>query len=345
MAASPWAGMPGERPFRGVIYQALTPQADLRVQSAQARLDGRPFPPGGLSLARERWGIYAVELGGTAAALAGFLAVGLTLARRPRALACGLGLLALVDLTYQGRARPFDLGPIRPLVDQSPVLRRVADHPRGFRTLDPAQNLFQVVGGAPATAYRTLDLPSPRPWLDRARRVDRAAGPEVAALLRAMGVGARVLDPFELRQAGPGWDAGGWGRPAATVRDPALAGWLFGADFARINRVQDFGWVIAAAEPARAWRLGAREAEAGRRIDPDPSAFEHATPLPLASPDGPAWSRSPGRSGRPIGTPSRSSRRPSTPNGRRPGWGRRASRDRAASRRGSAAGRSPRRQG
>jgi len=249
----PWAGKPDSPTFRSAMLAAYRPQADLRVQAAQARLDGRPFPPSGLILSRERWGIYTRELGGSAVVLVGFAVVGLTLGRRPRGLAWGLGILTVLDLIGHGQARPFDLGPIRPLVEQSPVLARVAREGRGLRTLDPAQNLFLVAGADSAIAYRTLNLPWPRTWQTIARGLE-SDDPQVPEALRALGIGARVLDPFEARSVPPGWLAGGWGATSDSIRDPALAGWLFGADFARLNRLEEFRWIKSAKPPTRAWR-------------------------------------------------------------------------------------------
>ena len=63
-----------------------------------------------------------------------------------------------------GRHRLLDVGPLRPLAEQSPVLARLAQEPRGTRIangrpLSP-RNLPMLVGLAPISAYRTLDLPA-----------------------------------------------------------------------------------------------------------------------------------------------------------------------------------------
>jgi len=269
LGAFPWAGQPGEATFRVAMAPASRPQADLRVQSAQARLDGRPFPPSGLILERERWAIYGRELGGSAVVLVALVVVGTTLARR-RSLAGALVVLTVVDLIWSGQNRPFDLGPVRSLVEQSPVLTRAAASGRGVRTLDPAQNLFQVAGANPATAYRTLTLPTPDAWLVAARSLD-SNNPLTAEALRVLGIGARVLDPFEARAVPPDWDAGGWGKSPEVIFDPTLAGWLYGADFARLNRVEEFRWVEAARPPTRAWRIEANG------LDNPPAALNLAT--------------------------------------------------------------------
>ncbi len=138
LKAMPWSDRPGEKPFRAVIAEASRPQNDLRVRSALARLDGKLPKDPGPTLAVERWGIYRLELVGSAVLLMGLVGIS-TLANRPRAFSAALVLLTLADGLILARVRPFDLGPVRPLVEQSPVLARLAQRePRGFRTLDPA---------------------------------------------------------------------------------------------------------------------------------------------------------------------------------------------------------------
>ena len=282
LGAMPWAGEPGSPTFRAAIAPAFRPQDDLRVRSAQARLDGRPFPPGGLILARERGGIYARELGGSAAVLAALAVVGIGLARRPRALAGALAALAAGGAFLDGRALPFDLGPARSLVGQSPVLARVAALGRGTRTLDPGQNLFLVAGADSASAYRTLTLPAPDAWLALARGLD-PADPRAAVALRALAIDARVLDPSEARAVPPGWSAGGWGGAGETIADPTLAGWLYGADLARLNRLADFRLVLPARRGSRAWRVDGVPM-IGRPIADPLDTLARAEPLAWRSP-------------------------------------------------------------
>ncbi len=278
----PWADEPTPSTFRGSMVAAYRPQADLRVQAAQARLDGRAFPPAGLILARERWGIYARELSGSAVSLVGLLAAGWSFGTHPRRLGWALGALTLLDLIGQGRSRPFDLGPIRPLVEQSPVLARAALGPRGFRMLDPGQNLFLVAGADAATAYRTLNLPAPDRSLNLARGLD-TDDPLVPEALRGLGIGARVLDPFESRSVPPDWIAGGWGSRSDSIRDPTLAGWLYGADFARLNRLEEFRWIESSKLSTRAWRVDAEVVSNPPKLNPMAS-FARATPLAWRSP-------------------------------------------------------------
>ena len=249
----PWADRPESKSFRGMMAEAYRPQSDLRTRAALARLDGRPAPPPGPTLAGERFAIYRRELGETAILLLAIL-LSTGLAARPRAFAAALVVLTLADGLMLARHRPFDLGPARPLIEQSPVLARLAREPRGTRTLDPAQNLFMVAGVAPVSAYRTLDLPGPLGLLRMAR--GPAADSRAAEALRALGVGDRVLDPLEARTLSPG-AVDGRASEVETIRDPALAGWVLGDDFARSSGLQDFTLVRSKAQPARAWLVPA----------------------------------------------------------------------------------------
>ena len=275
----PWSDEPAVPRFAPAMNEAFYPQSDLRVQAAEARLDGTPFPAGGLILDRERGRIYALELTGTGLVLIGLLGVGLACAPRPRPLAWGLGILTLADLVSQGQARPFDLGPIRSLVAQSPVLQQVATGSRGIRTLDPGQNLFLVAGGDSATAYRTLNLPAPGPWQALARQVG-PADPRTAEALQLLGIDARILDPLETRSVAPDWHAGDWGATSTKIRDPALAGWIFGADLARLNQLETFRWV-APAEPATRARWTDDPSVIDRRGDPIQTLAKLRTARPL----------------------------------------------------------------
>ena len=252
--ALPWSDRPGSKSFRGVMAEAYRPQSDLRVQAALAKLEGRPTPPPGPTLAGERFAIYRRELGESAAWLAALAAVGL-LAGRPRAFAAALAALTLAGGLAEGRHRSFDLGPIRPLVDQSPVLARLSREPRGTRTLDPARNLFQVAGVDPVSAYRTLDLPSPEGLL-RLARLPVSAEARSAEARRVAGVEWLILDPLEARGLSPGDRA-----TAETITDPALAGWLLGADLARALGLRDFTLIRTGPRPARAWLAPAKGLE------------------------------------------------------------------------------------
>ena len=275
----PWADRPESKPFRAVMAEAFRPQFDLRTRTALARLDGQPPPPPGPTLAGERFKVYARELGETGALLVATLAAS-ALAARPRAFSTALVLLTLADGLMLSRHRPFDLGPIRPPVEQSPVLARLAREPRGTRTLDPAQNLFMVAGVAPVAAYRTLDLPAPGGLFQIAR------GPlgdaRAAEALRVAGAGVRVIDPLEAR----GLSARVLGvRPSEveTIRDPILAGWLFGDDFARSSGLRDFTFLRPGTQAARAWLVPARGLEADGMTDPFVLLDRLRTATPLSS--------------------------------------------------------------
>jgi len=269
MRSLPWAGMPGDRPFRAVIAEAYRPQGDIRVRSALARVEGRAPTSPGPTLAAERAAIYRRELGETAALLAAILAASV-LTGRPRAFATALVTIAAADALLMARHRPFDLGPARSLVDQSPVLARIAAGPRGVRTLDPAQNLFLIAGGSPVSAYRTLDLPAPAPLFRIAE--GPATDPRAVEAVRVAGVGARVLDPSEPRSPDrPGPD--GRGRDGETIRDPALAGWLYGVDLASTSIDPVFRILRPASDPSQAWLVGSPIG--GLEVDgmADPSAL------------------------------------------------------------------------
>ncbi|MBV8556653.1 MAG: hypothetical protein JO116_13915 [Planctomycetaceae bacterium] len=255
----PWSRDSDFRDLAALATIARRRQDDLRVESALAR-QGR-FE-GSRVFARARPAIYLRELAETAGILLVLLGLA-PFASRRRSFETALVVLTAVDLWHVGHHRAFDLGPIRSLVAQSPVLARLARDPRGTRVVDASRNLPMVVDAAPISAYRTLDLPALEsltslahaPLEDGSRPEDDAA---VVAALRATGTGMRVLDPFErpLTRAGrmverplPGWA----GREE--VRDPALAGWLYGKDW--VNRhgpkVSTFTVWRPQAEPAKAW--------------------------------------------------------------------------------------------
>ena len=171
---------------------------------------------------------------GTVVVLVGFLAVGLTLAGRPRALAWGLG--------NSGRGRPdprraraavSTSGPIRSLVEQSPVLARVAS--QTSRVPDPrpsAETCLQICRRQPLdrlsgrSPYRrpTAGLETgpganPPPSIPSTGDHDaRIASPGKST--------ARIADPFEQTILG-GTTRGfaDWGKAPEVIRDPT-PGWL-----------------------------------------------------------------------------------------------------------------------
>ncbi len=280
--ALPWSGRPGEKSFREVMAGAYRPQEDLRVQAGLARTGDRPSTPPGPNLAARRFEIYHRELVESTALLLG-LVVASAVARKPRSFGVALIALSAADAWLMARHRPFDLGPCRPLVEQSPVLARLAREPRGTRTLDPAQNLFMVVGAAPVSAYRTLDLPAPVPLLHIAAIV--AGDGPVGDAARVAGVGVRVLDPYQ-GPLPPGSIPGGWDAGSETIPDPTLAGWLHGVDLTSATGRRDFALLRPSTPPARAWLIvGPKSLSADGMANPSVllEAFRDAMPLPADS--------------------------------------------------------------
>jgi hypothetical protein len=278
----PWSDRPETKPFRAVMAEAFRPQYDLRILTAYARLEGRRPPAPGPNLADQRSSIYAQELGESGVLLLAILALSFW-ARSPRVFVGGLLLLTLADGLIQARHRPFDLGPCRPLVAQSPVLARMAAEPRGTRTLDPSLNLFMVAGVAPVSAYRTLDLPSPVGLLAIARGpVD---DPRAIDARKVAGVGLRVVDLIELSPM-PNQARTVPGETFEMIKDPTLAGWLLGEDLARLANVNDYAILKTSNPTARAWVLPMHGLVESDRMN-EPVAlierFREASPLPYRS--------------------------------------------------------------
>ncbi len=193
----PWPDEPslGER-----LSASRRPLDDARVPVALARR-GRPFEEADdRTLSRRRMAIYAQELGPTYALTGCLLAASFLGTRTPRRpdgregeapaesgraarastgvagaspsrmgqpLAVALVVLFIVEAGYWSRRHPFDLGPIRPLTEQSPVLARVAAMPRGG-----------AAGSAPGGTCRSSWRP--RPW----RRIGRSTCPSCPAWRR-----------------------------------------------------------------------------------------------------------------------------------------------------------------
>jgi hypothetical protein len=289
MRLLPWSGDP---PFRDLMATARKPLEDLRVQTSLAR-QGLPWSPASETVfVRKRRSIYASELGETGAILLALLILS-PLASRRRAFGAALVALSAIDLWAVGRHRATDLGPIRPLVSQSPVLARLSPGPRGPRTADPLRNMPMVVGAAPISAYRTLDIPSV-PSLTNLAQAPISHGPTdrlVVGALRATGTAVRIFGPSEAAARNPsseglpGWEA------RETIRDPALAGWLYGADLvAATGGPADLFtlWWQPPKPAARAWLVPLTEGGATDILESwsgDPTAVidlvEHATPLTI----------------------------------------------------------------
>ena len=278
----PWADQPREKAFREVMAEARRPRLDLQGQMALARADGKPSTPRPPTLEAERFAVYARELGEAGGLLLALAILG-GLASRPRTFAGALLAFTLADALILARHRPFDLGPARPLVEQSPVLARLAREPRGTRTLDPARNLLMVAGVEPIWAYRTLDLPAPLDLIRLAR--DGLNGRTVGDATRFAGVDIRVVSrteaPALTREILESW----WDQ-VEPIRDPALAAWIMGADYARGPGLDEFFLVRPREPSARAWLLPAEGlTQANGMRDPSVilGAFRRATPLSLQS--------------------------------------------------------------
>jgi len=244
------------RAFRALPWEG---DPDFRAVASLAR---RPTPGLG-SFESSRFAIYRDELAGTLALLAGLAAVAaLAAASRTRRFApAALVALTGADLLLLGRHRPVESAPLRPLVEQSPVLARLAREPRGTRTIDPMRNLPMAVGLAPVQAYRTLDLPA-LPPLAALARGPLGPGPEgdlARRAMRATGAGLRVLDPTESAMPVPeDW-------PVETVVDPDLARWIFGPAWnpKHLREADTFRIARVPGTASRAWLSESPAPEAG----------------------------------------------------------------------------------
>ena len=200
--AMPWRGDPT---FATVLANAREPATAPIVPVGLNRAMFLQENNGG-SFANERGMIYVRELGEMAALLAALWLIARVSDRgvndRVRA-RWALVALAFLDLWVLGRHRLVELGPWRPLAEQSPVLARLAQEPRGTRVADDKlRNLPMLVGLAPLAAYRTLDLPvvPELTSLTRGPMTAPAIAPLVTAALSATGTGLRVFDPAEIRR-------------------------------------------------------------------------------------------------------------------------------------------------
>ncbi|MDG3004179.1 hypothetical protein [Paludisphaera mucosa] len=280
----PWEGDPD---FRSVASLARRPSTDPLIPPALERAGYRreTAPRDARSFEQRRFEIYRAELAGTLAILAAVAALACVPRLHPHAPIVLVALTA-VDLMLLGRHRLVDVGPLRPLGEQSPVLARLAKEPRGTRIIDPLRNLPMAAGLAPVQAYRTLDLPALTP-LATVARGSLEAGPGRDAVLRALratGAGLRLLDPIEvaamrMRNAEPPGTV-------ESIADPDLARWLFGADWnpSRQAWADEFQIVRPAAEGPRAW-LPASDVPEDWDGDPRPvlDALDRARPLKAES--------------------------------------------------------------
>jgi hypothetical protein len=258
------------------LADSRRPLDDPRVAIALAR-QGRPaVDPADRTLARSRGRIYVQELGPTAVWLVILFLISSITGKTHRGFVAALLLVLFTEAGYWSRRRAFDLGPIRPLTEQSEVLHRLTEMPRGTRSIDPMRNLSMVAGVAPIVAYRTLDLPIA---VGLTRLAELPGGPaEVVSALRIIGVGVRVFQTGEASKL-EAWEKLG------EVDDPTLLGWLLGADLVRSlgKRVPTtFSLWRPASEPARAWFVSAGVRELERTSDDPPGvlrSFTDAKPL------------------------------------------------------------------
>jgi hypothetical protein len=245
--AMPWRNDPG---FPAVMAQARQALADPRFPV------GLPQPT--MIFVNERLSIYGAELWETAVLLAALAAVAWTIKRVRLDIAkarWALVFLAFVDLTMLGRHRLLDVGPLAPLRDQSPVLARLAQELRGTRIADDRfRNMPMLVGLAPISAYRTLNLPAVEELgaLTRGPWTGPLFEPLFRGAVRASGTGVRVLDPIENRKdhilRGPQ-------QHGELIDDPELAAWLFGRAWVAAQGPWARTFLIWHAQdpPARAW--------------------------------------------------------------------------------------------
>jgi hypothetical protein len=136
LQALPWTGDPD---FSTVLATARQPQPDPRLPMGLAQAVVLQKQPAGRVFASQRGWIYGKELGETALLLMVLAWLGWN---------CGTGgicaraakpvliVVTVLDLCALGQHRLVDVGPLRPLVEQSPVLARLAREPRGSRIAD-----------------------------------------------------------------------------------------------------------------------------------------------------------------------------------------------------------------
>jgi hypothetical protein len=294
-SAHPWLAGTFQRAFQALPWPA---ERDFPAVLAQARLIDRSV--GTRSFVDSRGAIYTNELAATAGLLVAIAALGAisSLRRirgRPAVLPAGLLVLSVVDLLLLGQYRLVLDAPLRSLAEQSPVLARLAQEPRGTRIVDGFGNLSMLVGLEPISAYRTLDLTA----LDPLTRLAQGAlgadplAPSVRRAMRACGVGVRVIDPVTsaveraARRSVP--TSGG----DELIDDPALASWLLGP--ARVAKrgvwASRFRIIHPEPAPSRAWFLPLTELNRPAMLDswsgdlePLLGLFDRARPLPSDRP-------------------------------------------------------------
>lgn len=202
----------------------------------------------------ERFAIYVRELGPTGALL-GLLLIA-TAGHFPRR-RWGPGFVVgftLIDLVAFGwTLRPVATAPLRPLVEQSPVLARLAEGP-GARVESSLANLPMLVGAGTVEAYRTLDRPIRFGNALSLSRSTADGGPH-DEWGRWFGVGALLLGPEEpaaVRQA-----VSQRSGTTETIVDAPLATWSFGRAFAARGPRRSPSYVLWRPKtvPTRAWLI------------------------------------------------------------------------------------------
>ena len=249
--AMPWTGDPR---FEAVMAQARTPMPEPYVPAGLSPVVVLQKPVDAKSFASQRGWIYARELGETVALLVAILVIA-RLCDGGRldvgTVRTGLVIIAFADLWILGRHRLIEVAPLRPLSEQSPLLARLSQEPRGTRIADIRfRNLPMLVGLAPVSAYRTLDLPA----LDKLNQMAHGSlsDPSVRRALRVAGTSLRVFDPMEnqiehvLKRAG---------EPREQIEDRVLPGWIFDPAWVAEQRpwVRNFTIWRSEERPARAW--------------------------------------------------------------------------------------------
>jgi hypothetical protein len=254
--ARPWTD---DSDFLSVEAQARRPIADSRVPAELIRAGIARKTADPRSFVERRYEIYRAELSETTSLLAAIVVLALIGATRKgrAALPAGLLILSFVDLMLLGRHKLTEVGPLRPLVEQSPVLARLASLLRTTRSVDGFRNLSMLAGVAPISAYRTLDLPALEPLtvMTRGPIASSELGGPVRKAMRAAGVGVRVLDPVEVAMEHV-LSRGAASRPEReAIADPALAGWLFGSSWVTEQGEWSslFRMIESESEPHRAW--------------------------------------------------------------------------------------------
>jgi hypothetical protein len=255
----PWLTSLFQQAFHGLPWSV---ERDFLAVLAKAR--SVDLATGPYSFVESRGGIYTQELKATAGLLVAIALVGRVASlrwfrTRPRYLTAGLIVLSVVDLLMLGQYKLVSNTPMRPLAEQSPVLARLAQEPRGTRIVDGFGNLSMLVGLEPISAYRTLDLPALEPLnrLAQAALTEAPLAPLVQRAVRACGVGLRVIDPASNVNDRSGRRLASNKEHEETIDDPALAGWLLGPFWTkgRPAWASKFRIIRPESAPSRAWFL------------------------------------------------------------------------------------------